>query len=95
MDTLIDHTWTNRPENILECKNLIRATADHNALQTIFRTKGQINGTQEMIKRWRTDFKVDEYQNMISLIDWEPLYQEQNINLAYDYLETKILEVST
>ena len=39
-DSLIDHCWTNRPEKITQCNNVVRSISDHNVISIRFRTKG-------------------------------------------------------
>ena len=88
-ESLIDQTWTNKPEQVLSCNNLTRATSDHNVVQTIYRTSGSLYGAQIIVKRKRTNFRIDEYQEEMAQIDWDPIYQLDNVDIAYDLLESK------
>ena len=93
VDSLIDQSWGNKPENYISCKNITRSTADHNLIQTIYRTKGSNKGAQEIIKRSRKNFKIDDYKKFMSEIDWTSLYSTDDVNIANDILENKILSV--
>ena len=92
-DSLIDQSWTNCPERIISCKNVTRATADHNMIQTVFRTKGQIGGAHEIVKRCRKDFDLEQYKSEVESINWSPLFEMENVNNAYDYFESSFLKI--
>ena len=92
-DSLIDQAWTNKQGSIISCKNLERATADHNLILTTIRLKGNSGQEQEIIKRNRKNFIAEDYQKEISKIDWEPLYRIKNLDIAYDHFENSILNI--
>ena len=49
-DSLIDQSWANKPGCVLSCRNIFRGTGDHNVIQTLYRTKGQEERGQEIIR---------------------------------------------
>ena len=92
-DSIIDQIWVNTPEKVLKHKNMKRAVADHNMIQITYRLKGNNIRNNEIMKRNRSNFNIDEYRNEINKIDWDKLYQFDNIDLAYSYLEENILRI--
>ena len=41
-DSLLDQVWVNTPIKVTQCRNITRATGDHNIISVMIRTKGDI-----------------------------------------------------
>ena len=92
-DSLIDHIWVNNPHKVLSKKNIRRSTADHNLIQIIYRTKGKLCNSNEIMKRNKKNFDAEKYREEINKINWSELYHFADIDLAYSFFEEKILSI--
>ena len=92
-DSLIDHLWTNSPALVLSTRNIINSVADHNLIELVLRLKGRHTSPREFIRRCWNNFHPPTYRNLISNIDWSPMYQMQNIDLANNFFEEKIVNI--
>ena len=92
-DSLIDHIWVNNPQKVISKHNTRRSTADHNMIEIVYRTKGKINNSNEIVRRNKNNFDAVKYREEISKIDWSELYHFANIDPAYSFFEEKILAI--
>ena len=90
--SLIDHSWTNIPD-IIHCKNVLRPVADHNVIETVIKLKNKPRSKCEIIKRKWKGFDMAGYQEEVKNLDWDSIYEISDANLAYNYLEEKLLNV--
>ena len=90
--SLIDQSWTNSPNMIVKCLNISRPVADHNMIVTTVNLKSKPRTNCEIIKRDFKNFNTEGFQHRVRDIDWEEIYKYENVNLAYDFLESKLLE---
>ena len=89
-DSLIDQIWTNAPNKIVQCSNIVRSVGDHNIVGATMRLKGTQSYPQEVLKRHRKNFSAAQYNTEIENIDWSDLYSEEDPNLAYNIFEETI-----
>ena len=88
--SLLDHFWMNNPAGIISCKNHLRPVADHNLMETSLRMKGSMINIQESLKRKWKNLDLDKFKQRIQNQDWENIYEIQDPNIAYDFLETRM-----
>ena len=88
--SLMDQSWSNRQENIIHCKNIHRPVADHNAVETIIRMKGNIRTKGEQLKRKWKYFDPVSFQKRVEGMNWNEIYTIKDVNLAYSFLEEKL-----
>ena len=91
--SLIDQIWTNAPEKIIEYKNRTRSVADHNIVSCIIRLKGNPKTSQEVLRRNWKNVNIEELKHKMNGKNWDEIYEHIDPNLAYNSLETKILEL--
>ena len=91
--SLIDQIWVNDISRISNISNVTRGTADHNVIGVTYRLKGDITKKHETIGRDRRKFSEDEFKRRVSLINWNDVFEEVNVNVATHIFETKLLEV--
>ena len=65
VDSLIDQSWSNKPDSVIECRNIVRARADHNLIQTLVRIKGNGGGEHEIVKRNRRSLDIEDYREQV------------------------------
>ena len=90
--SLIDHSWTNNPGMVIHCKNSSRPVADHNLVETLVRLKGCPKTNLEIKKRNTKNLDIKKLQEKIKNYNWEEIYKETDVNLAYNFLEEKLRE---
>ena len=61
-DSLLDQCWSAHPHRIISCRNLVRASSDHNLIEVILRIKGKPSYAGEILSRNRKDFNIESYQ---------------------------------
>ena len=91
-DSLVDQCWLNSPERLISTSNLLRGSSDHNYISVIIRTKNKISQGQESLRRVWKNFNPERFRDRIKTIDWEPLYNCENIDLVNDYFVGKVTE---
>ena len=91
--SLVDQVWSNSPQIILKCRNVERAVADHNVVETTVRIKGKVNTPKESLQRNWKSLDVDKFRKEIEDIDWNKIYSLDEINIAYYFLEENLLRV--
>ena len=90
--SLLDHCWTNRPENSLGVRNIQRAVSDHNVITVKIRIRGKDNPAREILIRDKKHFDTNLFKQQIALIDWTEVYNCLDVNSAYGIFEEKYLE---
>ena len=93
LPSLIDQAWTNSPQHIVSTRNINNAVADHNTIEVVIRLKGKFSTPKEIIKRVRTNFDETTYRNRLKDVDWDKLYEFNDVNLAYNFFENAIIEI--
>ena len=91
--SLIDQIWVNCANRIVEWKNTPRSTADHNVVSTVVRLKGVKVNQGEHIRRSTKKWNTIEYVRLVGLIDWQELFDCENIDVANSIFEEKLLKV--
>ena len=61
-DSILDHIWVNNPQKVISKNNIRRSTADHNMIQLIYRTKGKISNSNEIVRRSKKNFNAEKYR---------------------------------
>ena len=89
---LIDHAWTNNPNMIIQCKNVDRPVANHSLIETKIRLKGNPKLSQEHLCRKFRNADMKTFVNKIEANNWDEIYELNEVNLAYNYLEEHIRE---
>ena len=91
--SLVDHIWTNSPNNIMTTANKVRAFSDHNCISAVIRTKDRPEQEHEIERRDRRKMDVSRYVRRISEIDWKDLYLSRDINTINNIFETKVGQI--
>ena len=92
-DSCIDHLWTNEAEKITSWTNLVKSVGDHNWIMATLRLNGKESRKLETHRRCYKNFDPAEYRRRLETIDWGELYKMENIDVANDFLESRILEI--
>ena len=93
VDSLIDHYWTNEPGKVLSITNKVRAVGDHNVISATIRTKGVDSARLDTRKRSFKNFDPLLYRQRLESIDWQDIYDLTNVDLANDFLESRVVEI--
>ena len=88
--SLIDQCWTDCPQRLLQSKNEIRASSDHNLIQFLIRISGSNNKPKEAIFRDKSNMNLDRFKSNIANIDWSELLNTQDLNIAYNIFESEM-----
>ena len=89
----IDLVWTNSPQKLIHCKNLDRPVADHNLVEVVWRLKGCPKVKMESLSRKWKSLNVNEFRREIEEIKWEDIQEFDNVDIAYDFLESKLRNI--
>ena len=92
-DSLIDHFWTNDPSRVLSVTNSVRAVGDHNVIMATIRTKGRDNKRLDTTKRSFKNFDPNVYRQRLESENWPDIYEISNVDLAYDFLESRVVGI--
>ena len=92
VDSLIDHIWTNEPGKILQVMNKVRAAGDHNVISVLIRLKGSDSTKLDTRKRSFKNFDPLEYRQRLEMYNWEEIYEISNVDLANDFLESRVVQ---
>ena len=93
VDSLIDHFWTNDPSKVLSVTNKVRAVGDHNVITATIRTKGSDTRRLDTKKRSFKNFDPTVYRQKLERENWTDIYELENVDLAYDFLESKVVGI--
>ena len=88
--SLLDQVWANKPNRIHQCRNITRAVADHNLIETIVNMKTDPRQNIEIRKRKWNQLDNVEFQRRIANENWEDIYSINDVNMAYNFLEERI-----
>ena len=86
----VDHVWTNQPSRIIKVDNISWGASDHNIVQVQVRTKTPAVVTHNKMKRCRKNFSVENYRQTLREVDWEKLYDENDLDIAKSILQENI-----
>ena len=92
-ETQIDHCWVNSPEKVIQTMNFENEASDHNIIGIQIRLVGILKNCQNFKKRKWGNFSQESYNQRISEIDWDEMYKLTDVNLAWDYLESNLIEI--
>ena len=92
-NSLLDQCWINCQNRLQYIKNLPRNFSDHNMLLLSIKMKEKCEDSHETLARDRKEWDAEEYARQVGLIDWSPLMNTENIDLANDYFHSKISEI--
>ena len=90
VSSILDHLWTNSPGNVISVTNTTRSTSDHNVISVILRTKDRKEHIHDTLKRNMKNFNLDRYREKISKINWDSLYESENIDTINDIFVDKV-----
>ena len=88
--SLIDNCWLDKPQRIISHHNEVRGSSDHNHISIILRMKDRCFSAPELQKRSWKDFSPKIFKKEISEIDWNPIFETDNLNLKNSYFEEKV-----
>ena len=92
-DSLIDHFWTNDPQQITSVTNKVRAVGDHNVIIAQVRMKGRDNQRLDTRKRSHKNFDPSLYRRKLEQENWSDIYDITDVDLANDFIETKVVRI--
>ena len=78
---------------MVEYSNNTRAVGDHNLVSCNIRIKGNARNNTEILRRKWESINIETLKNELSRKNWNRIYDFENPELAYNYLEENILEV--
>ena len=90
---MIDHYWTNDPQKIISVSNVVRAVGDHNVISARIRMKGSDIRRLDTRKRSYKNFDPIIYRQKLEAENWPEIYDINDVDLANDFLETKIVNI--
>ena len=73
--------------------NTTRGNADHNVISVVYRLNKDISSKMETRGRDRSNFSEEEFKRQVTLLNWEEIFNEQNVDIATYKFEMKILEI--
>ena len=92
-NSLLDQVWSNCPHRTVNLTNVTRASSDHNVVGITVSVKNiKMNG-QNIVRRCYKNFDKNLVTNEFRMIDWSPLYRENNVDVANSHLEEKICQI--
>ena len=91
-DTLIDHFWSNDIQKILSVTNTVRAVGDHNVISARIRLRGKDVKKLDIRKRSYKNFDPVTYRAILETFNWADIYEIQDVDLANDFIESRIVE---
>ena len=91
--TLIDHCWANTPERVSNIKNQTRGTADHNLTAATYRLSGTITSNIVRKCRDRKNFSEEELRRRVSITDWSPVFETENVDIVSHEFETRFAAI--
>ena len=91
--SLIDQIWVNDVSRVVNVSNNTRGTADHNVISVTYRLKGGITKNMETKGRDRRKFIPEEFKRRMSIMNWNEVFEEDNVDIATFKFETKFLSV--
>ena len=90
---MLDQCWSNDPARISNIRNIPRGTADHNVVAISFRMAGKVTSSMETVTRDWANFEKTEFKRRMALVDWGPVFQTDNVNIAnWEFLQ-KYLQI--
>ena len=92
-DSTIDHFWTNEPQKIMNVSNAVRAAGDHNVITVLIRLKGSIFSKLDSRKRSYKNFDPVIYRQKLENEKWTDIYEIEDVDLANDFLESKVVGI--
>ena len=92
-DSAIDHFWTNNSDRVLSCSNEVRAVGDHNYISATICLKGQDSRRLETRTRDYKKFDQKEFNTQLAATDWEQIYEIDDVNVANDFVESRMTEL--
>ena len=90
--SLIDQVWCNNVQNIVHCKNMVRAVADHNIVETVVRLKGRIEIKLESRQRKWKELDVKKFKTHLEAKNWDEIIEMKDPDLAYNAIEENLKE---
>ena len=91
--SLIDHIWVNCPNKLLAVKIINRSASDHNLIYMKIRIKGDENAPGEILARNCKDFDENIFKMRVGSIEWTSLYEQTDVNLAYNVFLCKFTNI--
>ena len=92
-DSLIDHCWVNSPEKVMCTVNVEDASSDHNIIGISLRISGVSNNSMSFKKRKWKNFDAGKFNLRLSQVNWDNMYQMTEVNLAWDYLQSTLIDL--
>ena len=92
-DSLIDHVWINHPERLASHINQVRANSDHNLIGANVSLRNIKVGGNNIIRRKWKHFRESRYLEKLKQIDWTPLYNEKDPELANSIFEEIMINI--
>ena len=89
-DSCLDHIWSKNPEKILQIRNVVRASSDHNVVEVSIRVRGKVGESQEVLKRKRKKFDDQRFKDSVARIEWKEMYDKDDLDEAYEVFEKKV-----
>ena len=83
----------NDPSRVLSVTNSVRAVGDHNVIMATIRTKGRDNKRLDITKRSFKNFDPNVYRQRLESENWTDIYEISNVDLAYDFLESRVVGI--
>ena len=89
-DSCLDHLWMNNPGRLLFVQNIPRSFSDHNLIYCAIKTRDRQEDIQEIKMRDRSSMDTENYKNRVADIDWDPLLNLNNLELANSMFEDNL-----
>ena len=87
-DSLVDHLWTNDPERIINCSNIVRAGLDHNFISAL---KDRVIMKNYIRTRCWKKMNIENVKEMAKSLQWDELLLSNDINIINDIMTKNIL----
>ena len=91
LDSLIDHIWSNDQMRIIAWRNEVQSVGDHNLITMMIRTSGMDSKQLDTKRRDMKNFNPDIYIEMLGTVNWETIYDCNDLDTAWVSANTKSL----
>ena len=89
-DSLLDHIWLNCYDRLINHSNSVRSVSDHNVIECRISQSDTKNVVHNVVKRSWKKVNLVQYKQLLSSVDWRPLYLITNVDVANSFLTDKI-----
>ena len=92
-NSLLDVIYTNNPEKLSSVTSVDRGESDHKVIIAVRRSKVVIKASRYTKKRSYKNFDEQQFCHEVEKINWWPLYQSSDVDVAVEIFTDKICHI--